>query len=63
MVLNVVAIIGIVWHIGQNHGRRATPMEEGKDTTFHDSRICLQPTAELDTEETKKSDIEGRDRR
>ena len=63
MVLNFVAIIGIVWHIGQNHVRRAIPMEEGKDTTPHDSRIDLQPTAELDAEETRKSDMEGRDRR
>ena len=58
MVLNV-----FVWHIGQNHVRRTTAMKEGKDTRPHDSRIYLQPKAELDAEGTRKSEMEVRDRR
>ena len=63
MLLNVGAIIGVVWHIGQNHVRRATATEEGKHKIPHDSRIRLQPKAELDAKETRKSEMKARDRR
>ena len=63
MVLNAVAIIGTVWQIGRNHVRRATAMKEGKHTTVHRSRIGFQPKAELDAEETRKSEMEARNRR
>ena len=59
----VVALIGLVWHIGQTHFRRATAMKERRDTTRCDARIYLQPKAELDTEETRKRELEARDRR
>ena len=63
MVLIVVAIIGLVWHTGQNHVRHATAMKEGKDTTSLDFMIHLQPKAELDAEKARKSESEARDRR
>lgn len=59
VVLLVIALIILVWHIGQRHFRRATAMKEKKHKNRDEAKPYLQPKAELEAEETRRNELEG----
>lgn len=57
----VIALIVLVWHIGQKHFRRATGVKEEKHKNRDEVKPYIQPKAELDAEESRRNEMEGKD--
>ncbi len=62
MGLVVIALVGLVYYIGQNHFRRATAMKAGRTKTRDEAQPYLQLKVELEAEGTRKKELEANDR-
>ena len=61
MILVVIALIVLVWHIGEKHFGRATGVKEENHEKRDEAKPYIQPKAELDAEESRRNEMEGKD--
>lgn len=61
MIFAVIALVGLIWHIGQNHFRRATATN-GNNRARRGTNPSPLLKAELDAEEGGRDELEAKDR-
>ena len=61
MVLVVIDLVLLVYHIRQRQFRRATAIKEEKHKDPDEDKPYLQPKAELEAEESRRNELEGKD--